>query len=104
MGNVNLFDAHNRINFPTPEQVASLPAEAQQRFKAVADAKAVLDTATKHRESIEKRIKECGIERHATAEQMNTLRPSGTDEDRTRNIKAHILSEQQQRRRERGLE
>ncbi len=103
MGNVDLFDAHPRLNFPTDEAVASMPPEVQERFKPVRDAKAVLDAATKHRESVAQRIAANDAERATTTEQMNMMRPSGTDADRTRNIKAHIASEQRQRRLERGL-
>ncbi len=103
MANVDLFDAHNRLNFPTLEQIEAMPKEVQDRFKPVSEAKAVLDAATKHRESVAQRIAANDAERAATTEQMNTIRPSGTDADRTRNIKAHIASEQRQRRLERGL-
>ena len=101
MANVELFDTHNRINFPTDAQVASMSPAAQERFKGVAAAKAKLDAATAHRESVAKRIKECEAELVSTKEQMNKLAPKWTE---TQNIKAHIASEQAQRRRERGLE
>lgn len=104
MGNVDLFDPHNRLNFPTEAAIGSMPQEVQDRFKPVREAKAKLDAATKHREATAQRIKENDAERVSTKEQMDKIRPSGTDADRTRNAKAHIASEQAQRRRERGLE
>jgi hypothetical protein len=100
MGNVNLFDAHNRINFPNEDQIASMSKEARQQFKPVREAKAKLDAATKHREATAQRIKDNDAERAKTTEQMIALRPKWTETD---NIKAHIQSEQRQRRLERGL-
>ena len=97
---VELFDAHNRINFPTDAQVASMSPAAQERFKGVQEAKAKLDAATAHRESVAKRIKECEAESVSTKEKMDKLKPTWTATD---NVKAHIASEQAQRRRERGL-
>jgi transposase InsO family protein len=101
MGNVNLFDAHNRISFPTEAQIAALPKEAQDRFESVRQAKAKLDAATRYRETVEQRIKDNDAARVATKEEMDNLRPRWTATD---NAKAHIASEMQQRRRERGLE
>jgi hypothetical protein len=102
MGNVNLFDTHNRINFPTDAQIADYPAEAQERFKPVREAKAALDRATDKRKSIEQQIVACDTERTATQEGMSKLRPN-TEAEKMANIKNHILSEQRQRRLERGL-
>jgi hypothetical protein len=102
MGNVNLFDTHNRINFPTEEQIASYPAEAQERFKPVAVAKAALDRATDKRKSIEQQIVACDTERNAAQVEMAKLRPN-SEAEKMANIKAHIASEQRQRRLERGL-
>ena len=78
---VNLFDVHNRICFPTEEQIADYPAEAKERFKAVRDAKAKLDAATEHRKSIEQQIVACDTERTATQVEMSKLRPNSSGED-----------------------
>jgi hypothetical protein len=102
MGNVNLFDTHNRINFPTEAQIADYPAEAQEQFKPVRDAKATLDAASKNRETIEQQIVACDTERAATQAEMSKLRPN-SEAEKMANIKNHILSEQRQRRLERGL-
>lgn len=99
---VNLFDVHNRICFPTEEQIADYPAEAKERFKAVRDAKAKLDAATDHRKSIEQQIVACDTERTATQVEMSKLRPN-SEAEKMANIKNHIASEQRQRRLERGL-
>jgi hypothetical protein len=98
---MELFDTHGRINFPTEAQVAELPAHAQERFKPVREAKAALDAITRHKEAIVKRIEANDIERGQTKEAIDTLRPKW---DATMNAKAHIASEQRQRRLERGLE
>jgi hypothetical protein len=99
---VNLFDVHNRICFPTEEQIATYPPEAQARFKLVRDAKAALDRATDTRKSIEQKIVACDTERNAVQEEMAKLKPN-TEAEKMANIKNHILSEQRQRRLERGL-
>jgi hypothetical protein len=101
MGKVDLFDTHSRFNFPTEAQISALPKEARERFKDVRNAKAKLDAATKHREATAQAIKDNDAARVATKEAMDKLRPKWTETD---NIKAHIASEQAQRRRERGLE
>jgi hypothetical protein len=102
MGNVNLFDTHNRICFPTDVEIASMSPTAQERFKPVREAKVKLDAATKHREATEQRIKDCDTERTVTQEAMSKLRPN-SEKETIANIKNHILSEQRQRRLERGL-
>jgi predicted nucleic acid-binding Zn-ribbon protein len=99
MGNVELFDTHNRLNFPTEAQIAALPADAQKRFEGVRSAKAKLDAATKHRETVEQQIKDCDAARAATKAEMDSIRPRWTATD---NAKAHIASEREQRRLERG--
>lgn len=101
MGNVELFDTHNRMNFPTEAQIAALSPEVQARFAGVTAAKVKLDSATKHREKIEKARDDNAAAIVATKEAMDAIRPRWTATD---NAKAHIASEQAQRRRERGLE
>jgi hypothetical protein len=97
----DLFDAHNRLCFPTEAQIQAMPQDVRKRFAGVRLAKQKLDTATKHRVNIEERIKKNDAARVETAAELDRLRPAWTPE---MNVKAHIASEQAQRRRERGLE
>lgn len=97
----DLFDAHNRLCFPTEVQIQAMPQDVRKRFAGVRLAKQKLDTATKHRVNIEERIKKNDAARVETAAELDRLRPVWTA---TQNVKAHIASEQAQRRRERGLE
>jgi predicted nucleic acid-binding Zn-ribbon protein len=99
MDALNLFDTHMRFNFPQESEIAKLPAEAQERFRGVRQAKAALDAANKHREAIEQRIKDNDAARTATKAEMESIRPRWTATD---NAKAHITSERAQRRLERG--
>jgi uncharacterized protein YPO0396 len=97
---IELFDTHNRLNFPTEAQVSAMLPAVQKRFEVVRTAKAKLDSATAHRVAVEQRIKDNSAEAVATKTEMDKLRPKWSEMD---NIKAHIASEQAQRRRERGL-
>jgi len=100
MGNVELFDTHNRLNFPTEATIAAMPENVRKRFASVRLAKQKLDKATKHRETVEQKIKTNDAARVGTAAELDRLRPTWTA---TQNVKAHIASEQAQRRLERGL-
>jgi len=96
----DLFDAHNQLCFPTEAQIQATPQDVRKRFATVRLAKQKLDTATKHRVTIEERIKKNDAARVETKDELDRLRPEWTP---TMNAKAHIASEQAQRRRERGL-
>jgi hypothetical protein len=96
----DLFDAHNRLCFPTEAAIAAMPQDVRKRFAGVRLAKQTLDKATKHRESIEQAIKTNDAARFETKTELDRIRPVWTATD---NVKAHIASEQRQRRIERGM-
>jgi hypothetical protein len=96
---LELFDTFNRVNFPTDAQIAAMSAEAQASFKPVRAAKDKLDAATKFRVKLDQQIVGNDASRLAVATELTELRPKWTETD---NIKAHIRSEQEQRRIERG--
>jgi len=97
---MELFDGHNRFNFPSKAEIAALPPEARKRFESVAAAKNKLEAAIKHRVAIEHRIEAVDKERAEVDAEIVRLRPKWTFVD---NVKAHIASERAQRLRERGL-
>lgn len=96
---LELFDTHNRINFPTDAQIATLPDVVQEKFKPVRVAKEKLDAATKLRLALDQRIVGNDAARLAIDTELKEIRPKWTVND---NIKAHIASEREQRRLERG--
>jgi hypothetical protein len=96
---LELFDTHNRINFPQESDIAALSAEAQEKFKPVRAAKEKLDAATKHRAALDQKIIGNDAARLAVDTELKEIRPVWTATD---NIKAHIQSEREQRRLERG--
>jgi hypothetical protein len=101
MGNlrVELFDVHNRINFPQESDIAALPAEVQEKFKTVRAAKEKLDAATELRVMLDQKITRNDAARLAVDTELKAIRPVWTETD---NIKAHIASERAQRALERG--
>jgi hypothetical protein len=96
----DLFDTHNRLCFPSEAAIAAMPQDVRKRFAGVRLAKQKLDQATKTRETIEQKIKTNDAARFATKAELDRLRPVWTPE---MNVKAHIQSEQRQRRIERGM-
>ena len=100
MADVELFDTHNRLNFPTEATIAAMPQEVRKRFANVRLAKQKLDIATKHRVAVEQKIKTNDAARVETKAELDCLRPTWTA---TQNVKAHIASEQAQRRLEQGV-
>jgi septal ring factor EnvC (AmiA/AmiB activator) len=95
-----LFDVHNRLNFPSEATIAAMPQDVRKRFAKVRLAKQTLDKATKYRESIEEKIKANDAARSETKTELDRLRPEWSP---MMNIKAHIESEARQRRLERGM-
>lgn len=99
MAHVELFDSHMRFSFPREQDIATLPADAREKFKAVRAAKDKLDKATVRRKQIEQQREDNAAAALANDIELKSVQPKWTAMD---NIKDHIRSEREQRRLERG--
>jgi hypothetical protein len=97
MGALELFDSSMQFQMPPDSDIALLPKEAQERFKAVRAADAKLGKAIAHRESGQARTKQNTADRLATEDELKKLAPRWTATDEAR---AFIASERAQRVRE----
>jgi len=94
---INLFNATMQFQMPPDSEIALLPPEAQERFKAVRAAYAKLGAAIANREDVERRIAENVADQQANDEELKSLRPKWGPIDEAR---AFIASERAQRVRE----
>ena len=92
--NFEIFDKLGHFAMPSAEQIASLDAETQERFRAVQEASRNLDAAKSNREAAEQAITDAIAERDDAERELKRVRPKITH---TQLAKEFIASEQAKR-------
>jgi hypothetical protein len=76
--NFSLFDKFGKFQMPSSEQVNSMDAETQERFRAIQDAAAVSEKATDTKKAAEKAVLDAIAERDAAEADLLRIRPRPT--------------------------